>query len=122
MSPALVCHHSSVSTPHDSSLSGDDYGRFGIIWDDAMKEYIKTARLNKEELDIIKKKNFVVEDFFPAAKKEWELASLHSSNPWKARLRGILMDLLEKNNLIDVLTDWAKNMVCFNVVCTRIDS
>lgn len=81
-----------------------------------MNEYMKTARLDKDELDMITKNKFAAEDFFPAARKEWEVASMRSSNPWKEKMKAILMDLLEKNNLIDILTDWAKNVVCFKVL------
>ena len=72
--------------------------------------------LDKEELDMIKRKEFVVEDFFLTMRKEWELSAMRSSNSWKYKLNRILMDLLEKNNLIDTLTDWAKNVVRFKIV------
>lgn len=81
-----------------------------------MNEYMKTARLDKDERNMITKKKFAAEDFFPTARKEWEVASMRSSNPWKQKLKAILIDLLEKNNLIDILTDWAKNVVRFKVL------
>lgn len=97
-------------------LSVDDYGRFTIIWEDAVNQYIDTAMLDKEELDMIKEKEFGVEDFFLTMRKDWELAAMRSSNSWKYKLNRILMDLLEKNNIIDTLTDWAKNAVRFKIV------
>ena len=68
---------------------------------------MEVAKLNPEEHFILRQKQLSVEDIFSVAKQDWESASRTSFT----KLRAILMQLLAQNNIIDKLTDWAKNVV-----------
>jgi len=104
-----------TNSQYDLSLSDDDYDRFDIIWNNAMNKYLDTMGLDQDELNLIKRKKFMIYELFSTSRKEWTFARTRYSNFWKEKLKGILMNLLEKNNLIDTLTNWAKNVVWFNI-------
>jgi hypothetical protein len=73
--------------------------------------YIEVAKLNPEEHFLLRQKLLNVDEIFPTAKHDWEFASRASTQTKKEKLRGILLEVLAQNSLIDRLTDWAKNVV-----------